>query len=59
MVGVVIQDYAAIVTMSVLLPGAIIAEGCLIGAHSSVKGETEKHCIYVGNPAKNVGSTSK
>lgn len=59
MVGVVIQDYAAIATMSVLLPGAIIAEGCLIGAHSSVKGETEKHCIYVGNPAKNVGSTSK
>lgn len=59
MVGVIIEDYAAIATMSVILPGAIIAEGCLIGAHSSVKGETEKHCIYVGNPAKNAGSTSK
>lgn len=57
--GVTVKDFAVIATMSVLLPGAIIAEGCLIGAHSSVKGETEKHCIYVGNPAKNVGSTSK
>ncbi len=59
MMGVTIEDYAAIATMSVILPGAVIAEGCLVGAHSSVKGLTEKHCIYVGNPARNVGSTSK
>jgi carbonic anhydrase/acetyltransferase-like protein (isoleucine patch superfamily) len=31
----------------------------LIGAHSSVKGKTEKHSIYVGSPAKNVGPTSR
>lgn len=59
MVGVIIKDFAAIATMSVLLPGAVIAEGCLVGASSTVKGNTEPHCIYVGNPAKNVGSTSK
>ena len=59
MLGVTVEDFAAIATMSVILPGAIISEGCLIGAHSSVKGITEKHSIYVGNPAKNVGSTSK
>ncbi|MDR6543212.1 acetyltransferase-like isoleucine patch superfamily enzyme [Acinetobacter bereziniae] len=59
MSGVVVEDFAAIATMSVILPGATISEGCLIGAHSSVKGTTEKHCIYVGNPAKNVGQTSK
>ncbi|MFW1911294.1 DapH/DapD/GlmU-related protein [Acinetobacter ursingii] len=59
MMGVTVEDYAAIATMSVILPGATIAEGCLVGAHSSVKGQTEKHCIYVGNPAKNVGPTSK
>lgn len=59
MSGVTVEDYAAIATMSVILPGATIAEGCLIGAHSSVKGQTEKNCIYVGNPARNVGPTSK
>lgn len=59
MVGVIIKDFAAIATMSVLLPGAVIEKGCLVGASSTVKGNTEPHCIYVGNPAKNVGSTSK
>lgn len=59
LVGVTVHDFAAIATMSVILPGATIAEGCLIGAHSTVKGLTEPHCIYVGSPAKNVGSTSK
>lgn len=59
LVGVTVQDFAAIATMSVILPGATIAEGCLIGAHSTVKGLTEPHCIYVGSPAKNVGATSK
>lgn len=59
LVGVTIQDFAAIATMSVILPGATIAEGCLIGAHSTVKGLTEPHCIYVGSPAKNIGATSK
>lgn len=59
MLGVTIKDFAAIATMSVLLPGAVIEEGCLVGASSSVKGNTEAHCIYVGNPAKNVGSTSR
>ena len=59
MLGVTVEDYAAIATMSVILPGATISEGCLIGAHSCVKGITEKHSIYVGNPAKNVGPTSK
>lgn len=59
MAGVTVEDYAAIATMSVILPGALVAEGCLIGAHSSVKGITEKHSIYVGNPARNVGPTAK
>ncbi|MEZ2902685.1 N-acetyltransferase [Acinetobacter terrestris] len=59
MLGVTVEDYALIATMSVILPGAVIAEGCLIGAHSSVKGKTEKHSIYVGSPAKSVGPTSR
>lgn len=59
LIGVTVHDFAAIATMSVILPGAIISEGCLIGAHSTVKGLTEPHCIYVGSPAKNMGVTSK
>lgn len=59
LMGVTVEDFAAIATMSVILPGTTIAEGCLIGAHSSLKGNTEKNCIYVGSPAKNVGPTSK
>lgn len=59
MQGVVVEDFAVIATMSVILPGAVISEGCLIGAHSSISGNTTKDTIYVGSPAKNVGPTSK
>lgn len=57
--GVTIEDYAVVATMSVVLPGAIIARGCLIAAHSSVKGLTEPDVVYAGSPAKKVCSTSK
>ena len=59
MQGVIISDYAVIATMSVVLPGAVISEGCLIGAHSSVSGRTEPDMIYSGNPAKKIATTSK
>ncbi|MBQ4680462.1 MULTISPECIES: acyltransferase [Aeromonas] len=59
MQGVTVSDYAVIATMSVILPGAYIAEGCLIGAHSSLSGITEADTIYAGAPAKAVGATSK
>lgn len=59
MQGVTVSDYAVIATMSVILPGAHIAEGCLIGAHSSLSGMTESDTIYAGSPAKSIGATSK
>ncbi|MGF1730479.1 N-acetyltransferase [Photobacterium kasasachensis] len=59
MQGVTINDYAVIATMSVILPGAKIAEGCLIGAHSSISGNTKQDTIYAGSPAKAIGETSK
>lgn len=59
LVGVVIEDFAAIATMSVILPGAVIAEGVLIGAHSSVKGQTEPNMVYAGSPAKLICETKK
>jgi len=57
--GVTVNDFAVIATMTVILPGAIVEEGCLIGAHSSLGGKTEPDMIYAGSPAKKVGSTSR
>jgi acyl-[acyl carrier protein]--UDP-N-acetylglucosamine O-acyltransferase len=59
LLGVTVEDYAVIATMSVILPGAKIASGCLIAAHSSVKGLTESDMIYAGAPAKKVCPTSR
>ena len=56
--GVTVQNFAVIATMSVILPGAIISEGCLIGAHSSISGKTVKDTIYAGSPGKKLGPTS-
>jgi len=57
--GCVIHDFAVIATMSVVLPGADIAEGCLVGAHSCLKGKTEKDHVYAGSPAKMICPTYK
>lgn len=57
--GVVIEKYVVIATMSVILPGAHISEGCLIGAHSCLKGKTMADTVYTGSPAKEICSTSK
>lgn len=59
LLGATIEDFAVIATMSVILPGTIVAEGVLVGAHSSLKGKTEKDMVYVGSPAKKICSTSK
>lgn len=59
LMGANICDYAVIATMSVVLPGAEIARGCLIGAHSSIKGKTEEDYVYAGSPAKKICHTSK
>lgn len=59
MMGVTIEDFSVIATMSVILPGVHIAQGCLIGAHSSLSGKTEADMLYAGNPARCVGPTSR
>lgn len=59
LIGVIIEDFAAIATMSVILPGATISKGVLIGAHSSVKGKTEPDMVYAGSPAKAICEAKK
>ena len=57
--GVTIEDFAAIATMSVILPGATVGRGALIGAHSSLKDNAEPGMLYLGSPAQKVCSASK
>lgn len=58
LLGVTVEDYAVIATMSIVLPGVTIAKGCLISAHSSVATDTEENMLYKGAPAKKVCVTS-
>lgn len=57
LVGSVIQDYAVIATMSVVLPGVTVGRGCMIGAHSTVNRDTEAEMVYVGSPARKLCAT--
>lgn len=59
MQGVVIEDYAVIATMSVILPGVTIAKGCLVGASSTVGKSTKEDMLYSGNPAKMIGPAAR
>ncbi len=59
MMGVVVEEYVAIATMSVILPGVTIREGALVGAHSSVSRDVEPNTVVVGSPAKYVCETSQ
>lgn len=44
---------------SVVFPGVDIADGCSIGANSTVTKSTEPWGIYVGSPAKKIKSRSR
>lgn len=57
--GVIVEDFAVIAAKAVVLPGATISKGCLIGANSCIRGNTREDTIYYGSPAKEAGSTSK
>jgi acetyltransferase-like isoleucine patch superfamily enzyme len=59
MMGVTVKDYAAIATMSVILPGVTIGEGALVGAHSSVANNVQPNTVVAGSPAKFVCEASQ
>lgn len=59
MQGVTVEDFAVISTMSVILPGIRIKQGCLIGANSMLSINTEENMLYSGNPAKKICLASK
>lgn len=53
--GIIIEDDVWIGVGTVILDGAIIRKGCVIGALSLVRGELQEYGIYVGNPLVKTG----
>lgn len=59
LLGVEIEDFVAIATMSVILPGVKIGSGALVGAHSAVSKNVDPDTVVAGSPAKYICDTSK
>jgi acetyltransferase-like isoleucine patch superfamily enzyme len=59
LIGVTVEKFAVIATMSTILPGLTIGEGSLIGAHTLVSKNVDANVIVVGVPGKEIGSTSR
>ncbi len=59
MMGVTLEDYVVVATMSIILPGVTVKEGALVGAHSSVSKNVEENTVVAGSPAKYICETSK
>lgn len=57
-IGVSVEDFAVIATMSVILPGVCIGSEALVGAHSSVNKNVAPRTVVAGSPAKFICETS-
>lgn len=53
--GIVIEDDVWIGANCVLLDGAILRRGVVVGAASLVRGELQEYCVYGGNPIRLLG----
>jgi len=53
--GIIVEDDVWIGANCVILDGAILRKGCVVGAGSLVKGELEAYSINVGNPIRQIG----
>lgn len=53
--GIVVEDDVWIGANCVLLDGAILRRGCVVGAGSIVRGELAAYTVYAGQPLKAVG----
>jgi acetyltransferase-like isoleucine patch superfamily enzyme len=59
LLGVSVGDYAAIATMSVILPGVQVGRGALVAAHSSVNRDVEPDTVVAGSPARFICETKE
>jgi acetyltransferase-like isoleucine patch superfamily enzyme len=53
--GIVIEDDVWIGANCVLLDGAILRRGCVVGAGSLVRGEIPAYTVWAGQPLRQVG----
>lgn len=53
--GIVVEDDVWIGANCVILDGAILRKGAVVGAGAIVKGELEAYSINVGNPVRKIG----
>ena len=49
--GVTVEDYAVVATMTVVLPGVTIGSGALVAAHSAVAKNVAPDTVVAGAPA--------
>jgi acetyltransferase-like isoleucine patch superfamily enzyme len=56
--GVVVEDYAVIATMVVVLPGVRVGQGAVVSAGSVVTRDIAPGDLAVGSPAKRLRSAS-
>jgi len=56
LLGVTVEEFAVIATMSVILPGVTVGRDSLVGASSMVRKDVEPETVVAGNPAKPVAS---
>lgn len=53
--GIIIEDDVWIGAGTVILDGAVIERGCVVGAHSLVNGRLEAFSVSAGSPARVIG----
>jgi virginiamycin A acetyltransferase len=53
--GIIIEDDVWIGANTVILDGAVVGRGCVIGALSLVKGKLGEYGVYAGNPLRKIG----
>jgi acyl-[acyl carrier protein]--UDP-N-acetylglucosamine O-acyltransferase len=59
LIGCVVEDYAAIATMSVVMPGVRIGHHSLVGAHSLVARDVKPATVVAGRPATFICAADK
>ncbi len=59
LLGVTVEEFAVVATGAVILPGIVVGKESLVGAGAIVTKDVLSERIVVGNPAKDIGCTSK
>ncbi len=54
--GILIEDDVWVGANCVLLDGAILRKGCVVGAGSIVRGELTENMVYAGQPLRIIGT---